>query len=137
MPFYGYRCDDCEVEFDVRKPMSESGTLEKCPECGEDTRKLVVPCGFVLVGDGFPGKNNRVQGQMRARREDAGRRQEQKVRDGSLMGGRLVPNVEGERVDTWEEAGKLAKAKGKDTTGYEVQAAVEKTKTKRTTSRTT
>lgn len=136
MPYYGYRCDDCEIEFDVRKPMSESNVLEKCPECEEDTRKLVVPTGFVLKGDGFPGKNNRIAGQMRARREAAGRRQEQKARDGSMLGGKLVPNVGGERVDSWEEAGKMAKSQGKDTTGYEVQAAKEKSLTKRTTSRT-
>ncbi len=35
----------------------------------------------------------------------------------------LVPNVEGERVDSWGEASKLAKAKGKETTGYDRMAA--------------
>ena len=136
MPIYGYRCDACEVDFDVRKSVSDYDTPEACPECEGDTRKLIVPVGFILSGDGFPGKNNRIQGQMRERRAEAGRRQEEKVRDGSAMGGKLVPNVGGERTESWAEAGRLAKSKGKDTTGYEVQAAKEKSLTKRTTSKT-
>jgi putative FmdB family regulatory protein len=137
VPYYGYRCDKCEVEFDVRKPLSESGIVEACPECGDPTRKLVVPVGFVLKGDDFPGKNNRVSGQMKASRVAAGRRQDERVRDGSLPGGRLVPNVGGEQVGSWEEAGNLAKSKGKDTEGYEKKAAEDKVLTKRLNTKTT
>jgi len=135
MPFYGYRCDACELEFDVNKPMSESGTPEACPECEGETRKLVVPCGTVLKGDGWATKNNRVAGQMQKRREATGRRQEELKRDTNI-GGRLVPNVGGERVDNWSEAGRLAADKGKDTSGYEQMAAKEKADQKRLNSKT-
>jgi len=68
---------------------------------------------------------------MADRRRKAGIRQEEKVRDGGIPGGKLVPNVSGERVGSWEEAGKLAKSKGKSTEGYAKMAAKEKSKTKK------
>lgn len=136
MPFYSYRCDSCDHSFDVRKPMSESDTEESCPECRGETKKLVVPVGHVLKGDDWASKNNRVSGQMRKNRDAAGRRQEERVRDGALPGGKLVPNVGGERVETWTDAAKLAKDKGKDTTGYERMAVDEKATAKKTNSKT-
>jgi len=126
MPAYAYRCDPCDHEFDVVKPMSKSSEPEACPHCEGETRKLVLPVGAVLKGDDWPSKANRVNGQMRARRDAAGRRQQEKVNDGGIPGGKLAPNVGGERVESWSEAAKLAKSKGKDTTGYEKMAAKEK-----------
>lgn len=124
MPTYGYRCDPCEVDFDVTKPMAEFDSPETCPSCEGGARRLFEPCGYVLKGDDWAGKNLRVSRQMQQRREAAGRRQEVRRRD-SNVGGRLVPNVGGERVDTWTEAGKLAGSQGKDTTGYEAQVQKE------------
>lgn len=131
MPFYEYACDECRVTFDVRKPMSRSDTAEKCPQCEGGTRKVITGCGVIFKGDDWSSKNNRVKGQMADRRRKAGIRQEEKVRDGGIPGGKLVPNVSGERVGSWEEAGKLAKSKGKSTEGYAKMAAKEKSKTKK------
>ena len=39
----------------------------------------------------------------------------------------LVPNVGGERTDSWAEAGRLAASQGKDPSGYEAKAKTEKT----------
>ncbi len=136
MAIYGYKCDTCEVEFDIRKPMSEATSPESCPECGDPARKLIVPCGVVFSGDGWATKNGRVANQMRERRNEAGRRQEERLRDGEIPGGKLVPNVAGRAVDSWSEAAKLAKSKGKATDGYEKMAAKEKALTKRLNSKT-
>ena len=125
MPTYGYRCDSCETSFDVTKPMAEFDSPEACPSCEGETRRLFEPTGFVLKGDDWSGKADRVSRQMRKRREAAGARQEVLRRD-SNIGGKLQPNVGGERVENWDEAVKLAKSEGKDTTGYEQQ--VEKAK---------
>jgi putative FmdB family regulatory protein len=139
MAIYGYKClddEDCGIEFDKKRPMSESEDAQPCVQCEGETKKLVVACGIVFKGDGWATKNGRVAGQMRARRDQATRRQEARVRDGSTPGGKLVPNVGGEITDTWQEAGKLAESQGKDSTGFEVQAVKEKKLKKRTTSKT-
>jgi adenosine deaminase len=49
-----------------------------------------------------------------SKKEDQIKREELNVK--------LAPNVEGERVESWGEAVKLAKSKGKDTTLYEKKA---------------
>ena len=56
MPTYGYRCDACEVSYDVTKPMAEYDSPEECPNCQGDARKLFEATGFVLKGDDWAGK---------------------------------------------------------------------------------
>ena len=119
MPFYSYHCDSCGLDFDVRKPMAESSTPETCPECGGDTRKLITGCGIVFKGDSWSTKNSRIQHQMREKNRRLEIKQQERIRDGGAPGGKLVPNVGGERVDSWGEAKKLAASQGKDTSGYE------------------
>lgn len=126
MPFYAYHCDACEHEFDVRKSMSKASDPEPCPKCEGETRKLVTGCGVIFKGDDWSTKNGRVARQMAKKNSRLNQKQDEKVRDGGIPGGRLAPNVGGERVDSWSEAAKLAKSKGKDTTGYEKLARKEK-----------
>lgn len=85
--------------------------------------KLITPIGFVLKGDGWTGKNIRVKNQMR----EKNKRLKSKERDykGDGMVPTLAPNVGGERVDSWSDAAKLAKSKGKDTSGYDKLARKE------------
>lgn len=128
MAIYAYACDACEHQFDVKKPMADAATPEQCPLCEGETRKLVTGCGVIFKGDGWTSKNGRVASQMAASRRKAGAKQAERVGDGGLPGGKLVPNVGGERVDSWGEAKKLAASKGKDTSGYERMAAKEKAK---------
>ena len=42
------------------------------------------------------------------------------------VGGSLAPNVDGERVDSWSDAQKLAKSKGKSAESYEPLVQKEK-----------
>jgi putative FmdB family regulatory protein len=40
MPAYEYRCDSCEVRFEIRQKMSDSA-LDTCPECGGHVHRLI------------------------------------------------------------------------------------------------
>jgi putative FmdB family regulatory protein len=139
MPFYDYRCEseDCGHEFTKRLSMSQHKEPQVCPECESPAKKLITGCGVIFKGDDWASKNSRVSKQMAENRRRAGLKQEERVKDGALPGGKLVPNVGGERVESWGEAAKLAKDKGKDTSGYEKMAAKEKTLTKKLGSGTT
>jgi len=114
--------------------MSKSDVAESCPDCDGDTKRLITGCGIIFKGDDWASKNGRIASQMRAKRADLGVKQEALRRDTNI-GGRLVPNVEGERTDSWSEAAKLAKDKGKDIAGYENMQAKVKADTKRIVSR--
>jgi putative FmdB family regulatory protein len=126
MPLYTYHCESCEADFDDSAKIAEYQEPRPCPECGLSSPRTMgdrFP-GFVLKGDGWPGKNNRIKGQMeRKNKHLAGKEREQK---GDGMVPSLVPNVDGERTDSWSEATKLAQSKGKDTSGYKKYARKER-----------
>jgi hypothetical protein len=105
--------------------MAQYKEPQNCPECGEGPAKKTVSggVGFILKGDGWAGKNNRINGQMRKNRRAAGARQNAMVKDST--GVSLVPNVGGERTESWSDASKLAASKGKDTSGYDAKARKE------------
>jgi len=126
MPYYDYACDECEVIWTVRKPMAEGRTPEQCPECEGEARKVFSTAGVIFKGDGWASKDGRINRQMAEKNRRLDVKQKERIMDGGSPGGRLVPNVDGERVDSWEEAGKLAKSKGKDASGYTRLAAKEK-----------
>ena len=59
MPLYGYRCDNCGVQFEQRQHFTDA-PLVQCPECGEDSlRKLYQPVGVVFKGSGFYATDHR------------------------------------------------------------------------------
>ncbi len=124
MPVYSYECDACNTPFDEMVPLARYDEPQPCPSCGTLCSKVMTAVGFNLVGDGWVGKNLRVDGQMRKKNERLDRKQNEFKMDGGVPS--LVPNVGGERVDSWGEAAKLAKSKGKDTTGYNKLAHQEK-----------
>jgi len=126
VPTYSYHCDACELDFDKILPISRYDEPQDCPDCNEGpARKMVTATNFILRGDGWAGKNNRIAGQMRKKNQRLDAKQAERRKDGS-GGVTLAPNVEGERVGSWSEASKLAKSKGKDTSGYDKLAAKEK-----------
>jgi putative FmdB family regulatory protein len=130
MPTYSYQCPACETQFDRVLRLADHESPQFC-ECGcEDQAKRVIsPVGFVLRGDGWTGKNMKIKGQMAKRRQRlAGKEHEQKM-DGP--GVRLAPNVNGERVDSWSEAKKLAKSQGKETSSYDSHIRTERQRGKR------
>lgn len=120
MPTYTYACSKCPDHFDRVLSLSERDQPQACA-CGEVAQKVVGGGpSFVMKGDGWTGKNIKIQGQM----ANKNRRLSGKSRD--LPNQHLVPNVNGEEVDTWSEAKQLAASKGKDTTGYDSMIRKEK-----------
>lgn len=126
MPTYVYKCQPCGHDFQKILRISQSEAVQDCPECGSgETEKQIQPVGFVLQGDGFPGKNLRIKEQMRTKNKRLTAKSRERRHD--APGLRLAPNVGGERVDSWDEAKKLAASQGKDVQSYEPKAREEKT----------
>lgn len=126
MPEYTFKCtgEGCGV-FTRQLSMAERGVLQACPVCLGGSEKIVGgSVGTVLRGDVWFGKNLTIKRQMAERRERVGRRERELSKDGPQF--KLVPNVGGERVDSWQDAAKLAASKGKDTSGYTQRIGTEK-----------
>jgi len=129
MPEYSFKCSDeeCGTGFFTTLAIANRNTPQECPECGEPAKmQIATGVGGVLRGDVWPGKNIRIKRQMAQRREHVGQREAQLKMDGPQFN--LAPNVEGERVDNWGDAAKLAASKGKDTTEYEKRSRAAKTR---------
>lgn len=125
MAYYLYRCSNCEHEYQLSVPMADYKKEQPCPECGTSNKKVFQPTrNFILKGDGWAGKNNRIKNQMREKNKKLDARTAEMKRDAPNVA--LAPNVDGERVDSWAEAQKLAKSKGKSTESYEPMIAKEK-----------
>ena len=82
-----------------------------------NTHKEVTIPQVVFKGDGWADKNARIKQQMKVKNSRLSLKENEMKKDAPSV--QLVPNVDGVRVDTWSEAAKLAKSKGKDTTLYE------------------
>lgn len=126
MPVYTYHCEQCHEDFDDSAPLAEYKDPRPCPACTlMSPRTLGDFPGFVLRGDDFPGKNNRIRGQKARRNQHLASKEREMKGDGMVPS--LVPNVGGERTDSWAEASRLAASRGKDTSGYDTYARKEKT----------
>ena len=126
MPTYTYSCTSCEDDFEMVRPMSESSDPQTCPECGGVGKRTLTTTNFVLKGDDWPGKNIKIAGQMATKNRRVSAKQETRKRE--QPGIKLVPNVEGERVENWSEARKLAASKGKNTESFNPKVREEKSK---------
>lgn len=125
MPMYTYHCEACDVEFDEMGRIADHRSPKECPTCGSlSERSLGEFPGFILVGDGWPGKNHRIRGQMERKNERLAAKEREQKGDGMVPS--LVPNVGGERTDSWSDAAKLARSQGRDASGYETYARKEK-----------
>lgn len=121
MPFYNYNCLDCGDNFKKLLPFSQSANPQTCTTCASvNTQKGVTMPQVMFKGDGWADKNARIKQQMKRKNTRLAKKENQMKRDAPNV--TLAPNVEGERVATWDEAAKLAKARGKDTTLYEKKA---------------
>ena len=128
MPTYDYRCEDCGEDFEVLISIAEKEeeVPQECEACGStNTHSLISPPNFILKGDGWSGKNERIKRQMAEKNRRLRVKEEEQKRD--APGLRLAPNVDGERVDSWSDAKRLAESKGKDTSGYEAMERKEST----------
>ena len=125
MPFYEYECKSCGYQFEKLLKFSQCDEVQECPECNsKETKKLISLAGFVLKGDGWPGKNLRIRGQMAEKNRRLDVKQNERKRDQPHV--KLAPNVGGERVDSWSDAQKLAKSQGKNTASYDQLVRKEK-----------
>jgi len=52
MPIYGYRCKQCDHEFEIVQRMTDDA-LKVCPECMGPLQKQLYPAGIVFKGSGF------------------------------------------------------------------------------------
>ena len=41
MPIYEYRCASCGTDFELTRPISQSGDPAPCPSCGKPAQKLI------------------------------------------------------------------------------------------------
>ena len=124
MPTYAYHCVPCDCEFEEILPISRYDEPQNCPECGLVARKLITPFNFNLVGDGWVGKNERIRKQMASRSVRASSKMDELKRDQPSVS--LAPNVNGERVESWSEAKKLAESQGKVGSTYDPMIRKEK-----------
>jgi putative FmdB family regulatory protein len=125
MPNYEYKCDECDHSFERLLKIAQYKDPQDCPECGHGPAKKMITggTGFILRGDGWAGKNAKIKSQMRQKNQRLKGKEDQWKKDAAIS---LAPNVGGERVDTWSDASKLARSKGKDTSGYDKLARKEK-----------
>ena len=119
MPNYSYQCQnpDCGEHFDKMLPVSKYDEPQVCPVCGHSSEKQIHSVGFVLRGDSWPGKNIRIKNQMAHKNRRLTAKQNEKKRDAPPV--QLAPNVGGERCESWADAKKLARSKGKETSSYD------------------
>jgi len=119
MPMYDFQCQEeaCHHTFDRMVRLSEFDEVQPCPECGADSKRLISKVGVVLKGDGWASKNGRIAKQMAEKNQRLAAKEKDQKAAGLVP--RLAPNVGGQRVDSWSDAKKLAKSKGKETSSYD------------------
>jgi putative FmdB family regulatory protein len=54
MPVYEYRCNACNIQFELRQKFSDP-PADRCPKCGASVRKIVSAVSFSLKGAGWFG----------------------------------------------------------------------------------
>jgi len=129
MPTYEYLCESCGEAFEVLMLMSKHSEVGKdmeCPKCGTKPARQLISggAGFILKGDGWTGKDLKINQQMTEKNRRLDARQTERKREGPSV--TLIPNVGGERTESWSDAAKLAQSQGKDPSGYESHARSEK-----------
>jgi len=118
MPVYQYECQSCKMQFEATAKIDERKAPQECPGCGSwDSKNIITAVGLNFPGDDWATKNNRIAGQMKEKNARLHEKEQEYGRSGQVP--KLMPNVGGEQVDSWSEASKLAKSKGKDSSGYD------------------
>lgn len=52
MPIYDYRCDHCGHAFSAVQSFADAA-IDRCPSCGRQPRRLLVPPAIVFKGSGW------------------------------------------------------------------------------------
>ena len=53
MPAYRYRCNDCEILFDIEQPIDDNHDAFPCPYCDQPADRVWTVPVIVFRGDGF------------------------------------------------------------------------------------
>jgi predicted nucleic acid-binding Zn ribbon protein len=97
--------------------MKDSPTFD-CPECGFSGMVKMIPknLNFMLKGTNWSGKNAKEKSFRSSRNKEMGRRMAENHNIPQIQ-----PNYKGEVVDSWDQAKKLAKEDGVNTSTYDKQ----------------
>lgn len=125
MPKFSYLCDK-HGSFSLSFSVGSAPESASCPQCLSVSFRDLGNASFHLKGDGWFGKNVVLRDQMAQKNNRLSQKERDLKGDGFLP--KLVPNVQGEEVDSWQEAKKLASSKNLDTSGYEQKILEEKNK---------
>ncbi len=52
MPTYGYACDTCGHEFELKQGF-DAASVQKCPQCHNSAKRTFHPVGVIYKGSGF------------------------------------------------------------------------------------
>jgi len=116
MPTYTYKCISCDATFERVVSFERAKDPQACA-CGQQAERTLAGMNFLLKGDDWAGKNIKIRGQMDNKNRVLDAKQAEQKRHFQSM--QLAPNVDGERVDTWADAKKLASERGKATSTYD------------------
>ena len=58
MPTYEYRCGSCHHHYEKRESF-EAPSLQVCPACGAEARRVLHPAPIVFKGSGFYSTDSR------------------------------------------------------------------------------
>ncbi len=58
MPVYEYRCGSCQHHYEKRESF-EAPSLQVCPACGAEARRVLHPAPIVFKGSGFYSTDSR------------------------------------------------------------------------------
>lgn len=121
MATFDFLCPACQnvQEEWVSRPSLADGIHPPCGKCGVPTSKTFIASNFKgqLVLAGNWDSKLAKESKYRAKRS-----QEMAVRQrDNNHSPKLIPNVNGEQVDSWRDAKKLASEKGLNTTHYDAK----------------
>lgn len=122
MPTYDYRCESCGSVQEEIHSIKISPEIE-CKECGSKPMERLISkniSGFI-TGD-TEAKLWKEKRYRKKKNADLGIRQIERYGSGP----QLTPNVDGQEVNSWSDAKKLAKDKGKNTSSYDKYIQSEK-----------
>ena len=123
MATFDFQCPSCgHVQEEWVNRLSLADEIHPpCQSCGTPTSKTFIASNFVgqfvLKGE-WDGKLAKETAYREKRSAQMAKRQKDNV-----PVPKLVPNVDGERTESWADAKKLAKDKGYDTHNYDDKVA--------------
>jgi len=119
MPFYEYRCEQCDHELEVLQKISDPPLVD-CPECAQPAlKKLVSAAGFRLKGSGwyetyFKGgkKKNLHEGSEKSEKKEDGEKKKDTGSSQATTQDKDGQNKDGDKKKSTAESKAKAPAKG-------------------------